>query len=151
MKKEKNIKQINDFMKLSSFALYGASSKKKKFGNYILGALIKKNNKVFPIHRTVGAIDGYKTFSSVNELPHKPDAAILVIPPHDAERAVNDIIAAGIKNVWFQQGSGSDKAVRYCMLNGINVISGECILMFLEHPGFPHNLHKWIWGIGAKA
>ena len=149
MKKEKNLPQIESFMKLRSFALYGASSKTKKFGNYVLRDLIKRNCKVFPIHRTANFIDGIKSFRSLSELPEKPEGVILVIPPAETEHVIDDIIAAGIKNVWFQQGSVSEKAVRYCALNGINVIKDECILMFIEHAGFPHNLHKWFWALGA--
>ena len=149
MKKEKNIQQIEDFLKLRSFALFGASSQKKKFGNHILAGLTKKNYKVFLMHRRANFIDRHKAYSSFKELPEKPEGAILVIPPAETEHVINDIIAAGIKNIWFQQGAESEKAVRYCILNGINVISGECILMFLDHPGFPHNIHKWIWSMGA--
>jgi len=136
-------------MKLRSFVLYGASSKKKKFGNYVLSSLTKKNYNVFLMHRSANFIDGQKAFSSFEEMPEKPEGAILVIPPAETERVIDDIIAAGIKNIWFQLGSVSQKAVRYCILNGINVVSDECILMFLDRPGFPHNLHKWVWSIGA--
>jgi len=149
MKKEKNLPQIESFMKLRSFVLYGASSEKKKFGNYVLSSLAKKNYNVFLMHRSANFIDGQKAFSSFEEMPEKPEGVILVIPPGETEHVIDDIIAAGIKNVWFQLGSVSQKAVRYCILNGINVVSDECILMFLDHPGFPHNLHKWVWSIGA--
>ncbi|MBE2228951.1 MAG: CoA-binding protein [Ignavibacteria bacterium] len=149
MKKEKNLLQIQNFMKLRSFALFGASAKKKKFGNMILAAMNKKYMRVYPMHRSANFIDGHRAFSAFAELPEKPAGVILVIPPGETEHVIDDIITAGIKNVWFQQGSVSDKAVRYCMLNGINVISNECVLMFLDHPGFPHNLHKWVWSIGA--
>jgi len=149
MKKEKNLPEIESFMKLRSFVLYGASSKKKKFGNYVLSSLTKKNYNVFLMHRSANFIDGQKAFSSFEEMPEKPEGAILVIPPAETERVIDDIIAAGIKNIWFQLGSVSQKAVRYCILNGINVVSDECILMFLDRPGFPHNLHKWVWSIGA--
>jgi uncharacterized protein len=151
MKKEKNISQIQDFMKLRSFALFGASSKKRKFGNLVLSTLAAKGYTVFPIHKTAYFIDGIKCYNSFDELPYKPDGVILVIPPDEAQHVVNDIISEGIKNVWFQQGSESAKAVNYCILNGLNVIYGECILMFTEKPGFPHNLHKWVWGLGAKS
>ncbi len=150
MKKEKNISKIEGFMKLHSFALIGASAKKKKFGNSVLAELTKKNYRVYPIHKTAQVIDGVKCYRSLNELPEKPQGVILVIPPAETEHVVDDIISAGIKNVWFQQGSVSERAVRYCVLNGINVISGECILMFTDHTGFPHNIHKWVWGLGAN-
>ncbi|HRJ86933.1 MAG TPA: CoA-binding protein, partial [Ignavibacteria bacterium] len=132
MKKEKNLLQIQNFMKLRSFALFGASAKKKKFGNMILAAMNKKYMRIYPMHRSANFIDGLRAFSAFEELPEKPAGVILVIPPGETEHVIDDIIAAGIKNVWFQQGSVSDKAVRYCMLNGINVISNECVLMFLD-------------------
>lgn len=149
MKKEKNLKQIEDFMKLRSFALIGASARKKKFGNLILSALLKKDCKVFPVHKTAHEIDGVRSYNSFAELPEKPEGVIISVPPAEAQRLVKDIIEAGINNVWFQQGSESAKATTYCILNGMNVVSGECMLMFTER-GFPHNFHKWIWGIGVR-
>lgn len=149
MKKEKNIQQTKDFLKLRSFALFGASAKKKKFGNMILAAMKKKGYTIYPVHPFTKLIDNQIAYGSLSQLPEVPDAAIIVIPPHEAERAANEAIIAGIKNIWFQQGAESEKAVRYCELSGINVVSGECMLMFLDHPGFPHNVHKWFWGLGA--
>jgi predicted CoA-binding protein len=49
-----------------------------------------------------------------------------------------------------QQGSESEKAVSYCRENGIQVVQRECILMFAESAGFPHNLHRGIWGLLGK-
>ena len=149
MKKEKNIPQIENFLKLRTFALFGASAKKKKFGNMILAAMKKKGYTIYPVHPTAKLIDNQIAYNSLNQLPKVPDAAIIVIPPHEAEHAANEAIVAGIKNIWFQQGAESEKAVRFCELSGINVVSGECILMFLDHSGFPHNIHKWVWSIGA--
>lgn len=149
MKKQKDLPQIERFMKLHTFALLGASAKKRKFGNLILSTLITKGYKIYPVHKTASVIEGVKCYNSLAQLPKKPDGVILVIPPDEARHAVNDIIREGIENVWFQQGSESPKAVSYCIMNGLNVISGECILMFTENAGFPHNLHKWVWGLGA--
>jgi len=149
MKKEKNIPQIENFLKLRTFALFGASAKKKKFGNMILAAMKKKGYTVYPVHPTAKLIDNQIAYNSLTQLPRVPDGAIIVIPPHEAEHAANEAIVAGIKNIWFQQGAESEKAVRFCELSGINVVSGECILMFPDHPGFPHNIHKWVWGLGA--
>jgi predicted CoA-binding protein len=151
MEKVKNLHQIEDFMKLRSFALFGASAYKKKFGNFILSALLKRGYSVYPVHKTADAVDGIKCYRSLSGLPEKPGGVILSIPPEESEQVINSVIAAGINNVWFQQGAESPKAVNYCVLNGMNVVSGECILMFLEKAGFPHNFHRWVWGLGARA
>lgn len=150
MKKEKNLKQIESFMRLRSFALIGASARKKKFGNLILSTLLKKGYRVFPVHKSAHEIEGVKCYYSLSDLPEKPEGIILSVKPEEAQHLIKEIIEAGINNVWFQQGSESAKAVTYCILNGLNVVNGECVLMFTEHAGFPHNLHKWIWGIGTR-
>jgi predicted CoA-binding protein len=144
-----SLSQIADFMKLRTFAIIGVSSKKKKFGNYILSHMLEKELRILPIHRSVPQIDGIKCYPSIDDLPIKPDAVILVIPPAESEKALVEIYEAGVKNVWLQQGAESNKAITYCIQNDINVISGECILMFLDKPGFPHNVHKWVWSIGG--
>jgi predicted CoA-binding protein len=49
-----------------------------------------------------------------------------------------------------QQGSESEKAINYCNENGIDVIHGECILMFAEPVESIHKFHKWLWKIFGK-
>jgi len=146
-----SLSQIADFMKLRTFAIIGVSTKKKKFGNYILEHMLDKELHVLPIHRTAAEIDGIKCYPSVAELPVKPDAVILVVPPAESEKVVVELHEAVIKNVWMQQGAESNKAIVYCLQNDINVIAGQCILMFLDKPGFPHNVHKWVWSLGARG
>lgn len=151
MKTKENLSQIHDFMQLGCFALVGASAKGRKFGNFILKAMRKKQMEVYVIHRSAKEIEGTPCYPDIESLPVKPDGVILVIPPREAEKALESIHAAGIRNVWLQQGSQSSKAVAYCIANDINYVSGECLLMFLDHPGFPHNLHRWFWNMGAKT
>ncbi len=146
-----SLSQIADFLKLRTFVLIGASTKKKKFGNYILRHMLEKELHVLPIHRTAAEIDGIKCYPTIDALPLKPDAAILVIPPAETEKVVAELHEAGIKNIWMQQGAESNKAIAYCLQNDMEVIAGECILMFLDKPGFPHNVHKWFWSLGARG
>ena len=49
-----------------------------------------------------------------------------------------------------QQGAESSTAIDLCKQNNINVIHGECILMFAEPLGFMHSIHRWIWKILGK-
>ena len=145
---KKNINQIKDFFALKSFALIGASSQKKKFGNEILKQLLIRGINVMPIHKTADLIEGAKCFKTLKSLPAKPEGVILVIPPSEVEKVVVDINEIGIKNVWMQQGAESNKAIEYCVSNGIKVVSKNCMLMFLEKPGFFHGFHRFIWGLG---
>jgi uncharacterized protein len=143
--------QIEEFVMLRSYALIGVSAKKKKFGNMILKNMIYRGFKVYPIHKNADFIDGIKCFADLKSLPEKPEGVILCVKPEETEKLVLEIHNAGIKNVWMQQGSESNVAVEYCVVNEIRVISGQCMLMFLNKPGFPHNFHHWVWNIGHKG
>lgn len=43
-----------------------------------------------------------------------------------------------------QQGSESKNAIDLCVKNGINVIAGECIMMYAEPVKSIHSFHRWI-------
>ena len=135
---------------LRSYAIIGVSAKKKKFGNMILKSMVYRGFKIYPVHKNADFIDGVKCFPDLASLPQKPEGVILCVPPAETEKLVNEIYEAGIKNVWMQQGSESNKAIEFCVTREIRVISGQCMLMFLNKPGFPHNLHHWAWGLSHK-
>ncbi len=144
---KKNVSNINEFIGLKSFAIIGVSAKKKKFGNSILKEMLTRGFKIFPIHKSAMIIDGVPCYPDLQNLPEKPQGVILVVHPEETEKVVKEIAAAGINYVWMQQGAESKTAIEYCANHGINVVSKECILMFLARPGFPHNFHHWIWGL----
>jgi hypothetical protein len=70
-------------------------------------------------------------------------AVLVVVPPQQAIEVVRDAAAAGIRHVWLQQGAESPEAVRVGAELGLNVVSGECILMFARPTGI-HRAHRWI-------
>jgi uncharacterized protein len=146
---KKELPKIEDFLNLKSFALVGASAAKKKFGNYILKAMVERGFKVYPIHRTASVVSGVKCYNSFDELPEMPEGVIICVPPKQSEIVIKQAAVAGVKNIWIQLGADSHAALTYCHANDLNVISGECMMMFFRKPGFPHNLHRFVWGIGA--
>lgn len=141
--------EINEFMSLKSYALIGASAKRKKFGNEILKQMVSRGLTVYPIHREALLINGVPCYPNLQNLPEKPEGVILVVHPDQTELIIKEIAASGIKYVWMQQGAESKAAIEFCMNHGVKVISNECILMFLARPGFPHNFHHWVWGWGT--
>jgi len=61
-------------------------------------------------------------------------------------KVVQEALAAKITRVWLQRGAESAEAIRFCTANGIQVISGECILMFAEPAAFYHKIHRFFRG-----
>jgi hypothetical protein len=94
--------------------------------------------------------DGDRCYPSLTALPERPGAAVIVVPPAQTEAVVRDAAAAGIKQVWMQQGAESPAAIQFCQENGISEVHGECILMFASGRSFPHIAHRWVWGLLGK-
>jgi predicted CoA-binding protein len=139
-----NNTEIEKFMNLKSYAIVGVSAKKKKFGNTIFAQMKSRRFNIYPVHRSAATVEG-EMLPGYCRPARKPEGIILVIPPAETEKAVKDVAKAGINSVWMQLGADSKPAMDYCTANGISYIRNECLLMFLDKPGFPHNVHKWIW------
>ena len=144
------LKKLRGDLSQKNFALYGASRNKNKFGSYILRDLKLKGYKLFPIHPNADVLENEKCYKSIHNIPFPIDGVIISIPPSQTEKIIDDLIDAGIKKVWMQQGSESNDAIKLCADNGINVISKECIFMFAKPAEFFHKAHRWVWGIFGK-
>jgi predicted CoA-binding protein len=141
---------ISEFLSQRKLALVGISRSGKGFGNVAFRELRSRGYQVHPVHPQATAIEGHPCRPSLLELPGKVGGVVLVVPPTVTEQVVCEAVKAGIPRVWMQQGSESAEAIRYCEENGLQVISGQCILMFLEPLAFVHRLHRWIWRILGK-
>lgn len=142
--------RMDAFIGAKRIAVVGASGNKQKFGNSALKALLKKGYDVVPIHSKAESIDGLKCYATLLELPFTPDAVLIVVKPLAAQQIAEDAIAKGIKNIWFQQGAESSEAAKYCMENGVEPVTNECIMMFVAHTEFPHNIHRFINKVVGK-
>ncbi|MFC1564882.1 CoA-binding protein [candidate division KSB1 bacterium] len=140
---------VEDFLAQKTLAVVGVSRSGKKFGNTIFKDLKSKGFKIFGVNPNIDENEG-EIYKSLESIPDTVEGVIVVVPPAETEKVVKDAADAGIKHVWLQQGAESETAVKFCKDNDINVISGECVLMFAEPTGFPHRLHRGIWRILGK-
>jgi predicted CoA-binding protein len=140
---------VDEFLEQRTLAVVGVSRSGKKFGNGASRELRKKGYQVLPVHPEAESIDGEKCYRSLGELPGQVGGLLLVVPPEETEKVVQQASAAGIRHVWMQQGAESEAAIRYCEGQGISVVSGECILMFAQPAGV-HKLHHWFWRVLGK-
>lgn len=140
---------IESFLSEKQLALAGASSKANKFGNSVLKELSSKGYELLLIHPEAETINGVQCHKAVSELPDKVGGLINVVPPAQTEKLVQEAHAAGIKKIWMQQGSESPDAIQYCEEHKMEVVHGECILMFAQPRGL-HKFHHWLWGLFGK-
>jgi hypothetical protein len=141
---------VNDFLAQKTLAVVGVSRSGNKFGNMAYRELKAKGYQVIPVHPQAEVLEGDKTYPNLAAISQKPGGVLVVVPPSQAEKVVQDAAQAGIKHVWLQQGSESPAAIQFCKDNDINLVHNECIMMFAQPVGFGHNIHRWLWGLLGK-
>ncbi len=134
---------VDEFLKQETIAVYGVSRKKTKFGNLVYKELKAKGYRVYPVHPRLNSILGDPCYPALHALPEKAGGVFICVSPDRSLEIVKEAAREGIKNFWLQQGAASSQAIAYCREQNLNVVSGECILMFAEPVGFPHSVHRF--------
>ena len=141
---------VDTFISQRTLAVVGVSRGGKKFGNAIYRELKKKGYRVLAVHPEATQVEGDPAYPSLAALPEAVGGVVICIPPAQAEQVVREAAAAGIRRIWLQQGAESEAAVRMGQEKGLDVVAGECILMFAAPVAFPHNMHRWVWKLLGK-
>jgi uncharacterized protein len=131
-------KSIEAFLDNPSLAVVGVSRSGRGFGNSACRALRAQEYRVYPVNWSAPTVDGVRCYARLSELPERVNAVLVVVPPQQAIDVIRDAAAAGIRHVWLQQGAESAEAVRIGGELGLDVVAGECILMFAQ----PTRIHK---------
>lgn len=143
-------KSVEDFLSCKNLAVVGVSRKSSKFGNVIYKELKKRGMNIYGVNPNMETVHGEKCYKNLCELKGKIDGIINVVSPAQTYQVVREAKDIGIKNVWMQQGSESEEAIKFCQENGINEVHKECILMFAEPVNSIHSVHRWLWKVLGK-
>jgi hypothetical protein len=138
------MRSIEAFLANERLAVVGASRGGRGFGNAAARELADEGYRIELVHPEAESIDGRRCHRSLRDVPDDTRAALFVVPPASTRALVEDADAAGIRHVWMQQGSGDPEAIRACVERGIDVVHGECILMFAAPKGL-HAFHRCVW------
>ncbi|MEM1867610.1 MAG: CoA-binding protein, partial [Thermosphaera sp.] len=111
------------------FAVVGARRDPQKYGYQVYRDLKSAGYKVYPVNPNAQEVLGDKCYPSLKELPAKPDVVVTVVPPQVTELVVEECKELGVRKIWMQPGSESEKAVEYCEKNNIAVVHGACIMI----------------------
>ncbi len=139
---------INNFLAQNRFAVIGVSRNPRDFTRSLYRELLNRGYQLVPVNPNAAEIEGQPCFARVQDVSPRVDGALLLTPPQLTEQAVKDCAQAGIIRVWMHRGTGrgsvSPSAVDFCREHGIQVIEGECPLMFLHQPQWFHRLHGFM-------
>lgn len=126
--------KINAFLDQKTFAVVGASSNRRKYGNKVLRAYLQTNRKVFAINPNESEIEGVPSYPDLASLPEPVDAISIITRPAVTEQVIEQAAAAGIHHVWMQPGAESPHALQRAEELGLNAIGGgPCLLVTLRY------------------
>jgi uncharacterized protein len=140
---------IDAFLAEPAIAIVGVSRSGKGFGNVAARELRRKGYRIYPVNPHADLVDGERCYRSLADLPEPVRAVLVVVPPDEALRVVREASRAGIRRVWLQQGAEAPFVTLACDELGLDVVAGECILMFAKPTGV-HKAHRWIWKMVGK-
>jgi hypothetical protein len=115
--------------KKNIFAVVGASRDPKKYGYQVYKDLKNAGYEVYAVNPNAEEILGDKSYPNLENLPIKPEVVDVVVPPKVTEEVVKACKGLGITMVWMQPGSESEKAIKFCEENSIDVVYGVCVMV----------------------
>jgi predicted CoA-binding protein len=142
--------QIDDLLAQHTVALVGVSRSGQAFSNRVYRDMKTRGYRVYAVNPNADTIEGEPCYHSVAALPEPVGSALFFTPPAETEKAVREAVAAGVRRLWLQQGAETPEAIRAGLEGQANVVSGECIVMYLAPVRFPHIMHRWVWGLMGK-
>lgn len=138
---------IDEFLACRRVAFVGVSSQPDDFSRVVFHELVTRGFDVIPVNPRLAEVEGRRAYARVQDIPEPVEAALLMTPPQVSETVMKDCAEAGIHHVWLHRGAGrgsvSDAAVAEGERNHMSVVPGECPMMFLDEPAWPHRLHAW--------
>jgi predicted CoA-binding protein len=137
------LKQIESFLSSTPIAMAGVSRNPRKFGQMAFKELKDKGLNVIPVNPAAGEILGIKAYPDIKSLPSEVMGLIIITNKKETASVVKDAKEKGIRNIWIQQSSDTPEAIKELEGSGINLITGECILMHYKPNSF-HKFHRAI-------
>jgi predicted CoA-binding protein len=139
---------VKGFLACRRVAIVGISRDPSSFSVKLFRELNRLGFDVIPVNPKAQELEGRPCFASVKDIQPPIQAVLLMTSPLVTERIVRECFEIGVKRIWMYRAGGkgavSAEAVQFCRGHEIEVIPGECPLMFLSHSGAIHHAHGWI-------
>jgi predicted CoA-binding protein len=140
-----DLRLIRDLLGRRRVAFVGVSTHETEFSHYVFRALASRGYDVVPVHPRAQSIDGRPAHARVQDIPGGVDWALVMTPPEASAAVVSDCAVASVRRVWLHRGAGrgalSDDAVSVARAAGMELVAGECPMMFLPGVETFHRAH----------
>ena len=137
---------VENFIGKKNIAFVGLSRRGNQFSNSVYKELTGKGYNLIPVNPQADEIAGVKCYPDLKSVKEMTDAALVMTPAQQVPKILQEAAENGFKHIWIQQGADSEEAAGVGREKGLDVVNGECIMMFAEPVGFLHRIHRWFWG-----
>jgi predicted CoA-binding protein len=141
---------IEDFIAGRRIAVVGASRDGRKFGNAASTELAARSYQVVLVHREAKEIAGVPCRPSLAAVRNEVDGVLVAVRPRETPAVLREAAAAGLKNVWLQQGAETHEALALARELGLNLVAKRCVLMYAPPVKGFHGFHRAVAGFFGK-
>ena len=118
-----------------TIAVVGLSDNPDKPSNYVPAYMQRHGYRIVPVNPLVESVLGERAYSSLSELPMKPDVVNVFRLPKFIPGIVEEMLQRGFKNIWVQQGIIHNEAAARAEAGGIRVVMDRCIMVEHRYAG----------------
>lgn len=110
-----------------TIASVGLSGNPERESHQIDQYLVEAGYRVIPVNPAVAELFGEKGYPSLTALPEVPDVVQIFRKPEDVPPLVDEVIAKGVKILWFQEGTTNAESAEKARQAGIEVVEDQCM------------------------
>ena len=133
-----SVSSKESFFDQERYAVIG-DSRTRKFPALTQRYLEEQGKTVYPVD-LAGGQPGF--LSSVGEIPTDAQAAVVEVAPERTTDVVSQVLDHGLTEIWLHQATDNPEALELCRLQGANVQSGGCAVMYLAPTSSYHVIHQ---------
>jgi predicted CoA-binding protein len=114
-----------------SITVVGISDREDRASKYVSEYMQREGYTIYPVNPNLDVWNGIKVFDSVSEIPVEVDIVDVFRRSSQILPLTGDVVNAGAKVMWLQQGIVNEQAAEIVSEAGITVIMDSCIMV--EH------------------
>jgi len=111
-----------------TIAVVGLSQKPYRPSHGVSEYLQSHGYRILPVNPAYREVLGERCYPRLADLPEQPDTVDVFRNPHYVADLVDEVIAAGIPNLWLQEGVIDEAAARKARAAGLRVVMDRCML-----------------------
>jgi uncharacterized protein len=116
-----------------TIAIIGLSEDPTKPSHYVSAYMQQHGYKIYPVNPSIPEVLGEKSYTSLSDLPIKPDIVDVFRLPKFIPAIVEEMIQLGLPNLWVQHGIINVEAATRAEAAGIHVVMDRCIMVEHRH------------------